>query len=187
MYQPVHFGLIAGDICDPDPNLIDEDEPQDWYPFTSHAQFELTDFLYRHVQMSAGNIDTLMELWESYLVADHGHSPYIHCKEMYQRIDAIPYGKVDWHSFTLTYNYEDGTDDLPSWMEDPQVVWYRDPLKVLRSIIANPSFDGEFDYVPYHEYIDGVHHFQNFMSGDWAWKQAVSDFHIILYNIVPIF
>lgn len=58
-------------------------------------------------------------------------------------------------------------------MNDPQVIWYRDPLDVLRSMIANPDFAEEFDYTPYHEYINGVHQFHDFMSGDWAWKQAV--------------
>lgn len=166
---------LTGDICEPDPDSIDEDEPQDWFPFTSRAQFEVTDFLYHRVRMSASNVDTLMGLWESSLATNHAHAPFLTCNEMYRYIDAIPYGKVDWRSFVLTYSPEDDIDNPPSWMEDPQVIWYRDPLKVLRSIISNPSFDGEFDYVPYHKYVNGIHHFQNFMSGDWAWKQAVSN------------
>lgn len=164
---------MAGDICERDPNLVDEDGPRDWFPFTDRTQFEVADFLYRRVQMSAGNVDTLMGLWDSSLPSGHAHAPFLTCNEMYRFIDAIPYGKVDWRSFTLTYRSEADMDYPPSWMEDPQIVWYRDPLKVLRSMIGNPAFNGEFDYVPYHKYIDGVHHFQDFMSGDWAWKQAV--------------
>ena len=44
-------------------------------------------------------------------------------------------------------------------------------------MIANSDFAGGFDFMLYQEYsVDGQHHFENFMSGDWAWKQAVSYF-----------
>ncbi|KAF7969588.1 hypothetical protein HWV62_26903 [Athelia sp. TMB] len=52
-------------------------------------------------------------------------------------------------------------------------VWYRDPRELIKNLLSNPDFDGEFDYSPFHEYDgDGNHHFQDFMSGDWAWHQA---------------
>ncbi len=54
------------------------------------------------------------------------------------------------------------------WAEDPQVIWYHKPLDVLQVMITNPTFDGEFDYVLYYEYINGVHCFCDFISGDWA-------------------
>lgn len=52
-------------------------------------------------------------------------------------------------------------------------VWFRDPRNLLHNLIANPDFQDEFDYAPYHEYVDGQHIFEDFMSGDWAWTQAV--------------
>lgn len=181
-----HYGFelcVAGEVCEPDADVVgDGSQPQGWYPFADRTQFEVADFLYRRVQMSAGNIDTLMELWERSSTTSHHDNcaPFPSCEAMYQHIDAIPYSKLDWQSFTLLYGDEsDDPEAQPAWMEDPQVVWYRDPLSVLRSIIANPAFDGSFDYVPYHEYRHGVHCFQNFMSGDWAWKQAVSIFFFI--------
>ena len=42
-------------------------------------------------------------------------------------------------------------------------------------MISNPDFTGEFDFTPYQGYsTDGQHWFEDFMLGDWAWKQAVS-------------
>lgn len=129
--------------------------------------------------MSAGNINILMELWERLSATSDrdGCTPFTNSGAMYRHIDAITYSKLDWLSFTLLYGDEsDDPEVQPAWMKDPQIVWYRDPLSVLRSVIANPAFNGSFDYTPYHEYRHGVHHFQNFMSGDWAWRQAVSIF-----------
>ncbi len=126
--------------------------------------------------MSAGNVDTLMELWEASLATYNDNAPFVNCEDMYRYIDTIPYGKVQWQSFTLICGKEvDESETRPFWMEDPQIVWYRDLLDVLRVMLANPAFDDEFDYVPYHRYLNGVHRFRDFMSGDWAWKQAVSN------------
>ena len=53
--------------------------------------------------------------------------------------------------------------------------WYQDPHTLFHNIISNPNFKGKFDYAPYQEYSDdGQHCFQDMMSGDWVWKQAVS-------------
>ena len=49
--------------------------------------------------------------------------------------------------------------------------------------ISNPDFGGEFDYMPLQEYnMDSNHHFENFMSGNWAWKQAVSQNLLFYYT-----
>jgi hypothetical protein len=42
-------------------------------------------------------------------------------------------------------------------------------------MVSNPDFDGEFDVAPLQEHdMAGNHRFQNFMSGNWSWKQAVT-------------
>ena len=42
-------------------------------------------------------------------------------------------------------------------------------------MLSNPDFEGKIDYAPVQEYDSkGAHRFQNFMSGNWAWKQAVN-------------
>jgi hypothetical protein len=52
--------------------------------------------------------------------------------------------------------------------------WFQDPRVLIHNIISNPDFDGEFDYAPFQEHdTAGNHRFQNFMSGNWSWKQAV--------------
>jgi hypothetical protein len=60
------------------------------------------------------------------------------------------------------------------WMTSEYDVWFRDPHSVFRNLLSNPDFNGEFDYAPYQEYdASGNHRFQDLMSGNWAWKQAV--------------
>jgi Plavaka transposase len=105
-------------------------------------------------------------------------------REMYRTIDASPGlqslgddATGRWQSFCISYEYEDDPWAPPgprqSWMDYEYEVWFRDPEKLVQELIANPDFVDEFDYVPYHEYHNGLHRFSDFMSGDWAWKQAV--------------
>lgn len=60
-------------------------------------------------------------------------------------------------------------------MDDPYEVYYRDPLEVVHSLVANPDFAAELDYCPYREYVTDTNERRrcDFMSGDWAWNQAV--------------
>jgi len=47
--------------------------------------------------------------------------------------------------------------------------------KTGRNQLANPDFDGEIDLVPKQEFgVDGERKYQDFMSGNWSWRQAVS-------------
>jgi hypothetical protein len=42
-------------------------------------------------------------------------------------------------------------------------------------MLANPTFVEDFDYTPMRMFdINGSRRYEHFMSGDWAWKQAVS-------------
>jgi hypothetical protein len=43
------------------------------------------------------------------------------------------------------------------------------------NILANPDYKDEIDYVPFREYdtSDSTRRWKDFMSGDWAWQQAV--------------
>jgi hypothetical protein len=46
----------------------------------------------------------------------------------------------------------------------------------------NADFNGEIDISPFQEYdADNNHRYQNFMSGNWVWKQAVR-FHFYLFS-----
>lgn len=167
--------MLSAEICDPPTQTNAGEAGGNWDPFSSHLQFETANFLYHRNEMSGGDIDILLSLWEASLTKHDDHAPFPNHRVLYDYIDAIPYGDVPWESFTVNQPLDTMEGEpLSPWLESPQVVWYRNPLLVVQRLIANPGFKGEFDYVPYHEYIGGVHHFRDFMSGDWAWRQAIS-------------
>lgn len=124
--------------------------------------------------MSGGDIDTLMKLW-----ADSGVAPpFRNHNDLYDRIDASDVGEAPWDEFTLSYDGhipgDESESEAPEWMTQEYQAWFRDPVKLIRNLVANPDFKDEFDYTPYQEYDEhGQHRFQDLMSGDWAWRQAV--------------
>ncbi|KAH7918263.1 hypothetical protein BV22DRAFT_1108403 [Leucogyrophana mollusca] len=128
--------------------------PNDWAPFTGQGQFLLADFLFRKVEMSAPNIDYLMELWAFEVTKYGGSSPFSSHRDAYQTIDSIQAGDVPWQCLS---------------------VWFRDPDTVIKNMLDNPDFDSQFDYVPY-VYTDsnGQCRWSDVMSGNFAWHQCVS-------------
>ena len=149
----------------------------DWTPFQDRLCFETADFIFRKNQMSAGNIDHLMKIWSATLHCHNDLPPFRNHKDLYAAVDNIAWGGVPWESFTVhprTVEQPEGTAGLqPSWINKEYEVFFRDPQYLIQMLIKNPDFDGEFDFVPYQEYHHGEHSFSNFMSGDWAWRQAV--------------
>jgi hypothetical protein len=101
--------------------------------------------------MSAGNINTLLDLWASTLFKHSDQPPFRDTNDLYDTIDATPLGDVPWESFSMRYNGGLPDGDVPSWMNDEFHVWYRDPRTVIRNMLANPDFDGEIDYSPFCE------------------------------------
>lgn len=134
--------------------------------------------------MPAGNINKLMKLWGEQAASTGGETPYTNHKDMYATIDATAVGDVPWESFKLRYSGALPTEgEVPGWMEDEHKVWFCDPQQLLRNLLGNTDFDGEFDYTPFQEYNeDGQHQYQDFMSGNWAWRQAVIFFLSLVYN-----
>lgn len=125
--------------------------------------------------MSGGHIDELLSLWAATLVEHTANPPFESHGDLYSTIDATPLGDCPWQSVTLHYNGERPENDVPSWMTSDYDVWFRNPLRLLENMVSNPDFDGEFDVTPLQERdTAGNHRFQNFMSGNWSWKQAVS-------------
>ncbi|KAF7979332.1 hypothetical protein HWV62_42747 [Athelia sp. TMB] len=157
------------------PSLEPEDDPNDFRPYTDRLQFEVADFLFTRNQMSAGNIDTLLALWAASLASHNDKPPFDSHKDLYSTIDSSSLGHVPWDSFSMRYKSTDPPHHgpPPAWQAQEHEVWFRDPRILLKNMLSNPDFDGEFEYTPYHEYdADNNHRFQDFMSGDWAWKQA---------------
>lgn len=145
-------------------------------------EFETAEFLFKKVEMSQGEIDTLMQLWAS-TTADH-RAPFEGHEDMLAAIDAIEDGDAPWHSFSAKYSGPHPSGNPPDWMVKEYTVYHRNPLTVLRQIISNPSFKGQFDYAPYKEFEDGVRRWSDVMSGDWASKQAVSLLHHFLFRSI---
>ncbi|KAG1859497.1 hypothetical protein C8R48DRAFT_748607 [Suillus tomentosus] len=121
-----------------------------------------------------GDIDFIFNLWAASLAAHGETSPFANHVEMYNVIDSTPLGDIAWQSFTSEYNGALPEGDVPTWMTSEYDVWFRDPQILMHNILSNPDFEGEFDYAPLQEYdtSNGAYHFQDFMSGDWCWKQA---------------
>ena len=162
----------------PPPPPETENDPDDWTPYRSRAEFELADFLYTREQMSAGNIDELLGLWEATLAPTGADPLFTSHKDVYSTIDSTPLGDCPWETFSLQYNGEKPTHNTaPSWMTASHDAWFRNPRTLVQNLIANPDFNGGFDYAPLQEYdTNGNHQFQNYMSGNWSWKQAVHVF-----------
>jgi hypothetical protein len=150
--------------------------PSDWTPYRDHVDFELTEFLYTKVQMSGNAIDTLSQLWRASLI-NHGICPndinlFEQNDSLLATIDLTPVGDVPWQGFTLSYN---GPCPLnaPEWMTTSHNIWFHDPLQLVHNLLVNWDFENEFDYMPFREFnAKKKRCWQDFMSGDWAWKEA---------------
>jgi hypothetical protein len=125
--------------------------------------------------MSAGNVDHLMMLWEAGVSTSGDDPPFFNHNDLYNTIDAIPIGGVPWQNFSVSYTSSQPATDVPSWMEQTYDIYFRDPHQLFQNMLANPTFAKDFNYTPLRIFdINGSRRYENFMSGDWAWKQAVS-------------
>lgn len=123
------------------PQPRDRPPPTDYSPFINRSHFECADFLYRDEQMSGGGIDRFMQILAAFY-QQSGAAPYEDADDLYDTLDQIPLGDVPWWSFSVSYQGPLPEGDVPKWMTDEYVVWYRCPDQVLRNQIANPSYRG---------------------------------------------
>jgi hypothetical protein len=185
-YNPLDITLFSfseGRRCDGDGTFLTPNTPpelptvkanDDWSPFTSRAGFELAEFLFSEAELSQKKVDKLLELWAATLVP-HGDTPPIaNHQHLHQQIDAIELGDVKWENASLKY---DGplpeTTRPPEWKTAEYDIWFRDPRKVIKNILANPDFNGHIDYMAYQEFDGEKRRYSNMMSGDWSWEQSV--------------
>ncbi|OJT11162.1 hypothetical protein TRAPUB_12318 [Trametes pubescens] len=123
--------------------------------------------------MSAGNINSLLEIWAADLARYKASPPFRTQADLYRSIDDTPLGGVKWESFTVSYGGPRPDDDVPTWMTDKHSIFFRNPLEIVHGMLSNPDFKDEIDYAPLRVYgPDGKCRLQNFMSGEWAWRQA---------------
>jgi len=159
-------------------NSYKEDEINPWYPYHGQIEFETARLFYKEAQLSAQQINKILILWHATL-ADHGLcSLFKDHHDLYNTINATLVGGVPWESFIIDYKgpRPSNPSSQPQWMDDEYNVYFKDPRVLVQDMISNPDFVSEFNYTPYHKYFDGVHHFQNMMSGNWAWRQVVRPF-----------
>lgn len=115
-----------------------------------------------------------MEIWAATL-PDNVEPPFASTKDLYDTIDAIEDGDVAWESIKVSYAGEVLEDDPATWKHKEYDVWYRNPLSVLRNQLGNPDYASEMDYAPKEVRDENdKRRYCDFMSGDWAWRQAVS-------------
>jgi len=157
------------------PPPLDDHADSDYSPFSSRAEFELAELLYVHAEMSARKIDKLMDVLAA---LNAGPPPFTSHHELYALIDAIKQGEIAWNSFSITYNGTVPQDGLPipPWMDNLYEIWFRDPLQVIEAQIGNPEFNNMMDFAPKRVYFKGKRQYEDLMSGNWAWDQAVTSF-----------
>ncbi|KAL6298134.1 hypothetical protein BKA93DRAFT_754399 [Sparassis latifolia] len=187
---------VQGQPCDEHGNFLPKDPPPpppqvpapgDWYPYRNQTEFETAELLYTHDEMSARNINSLLQLWAATLVKHNDHPPFEDTKDLYQRIDNTLLGEVRWQTFNMSYKGPKPDSDVPAWMEGGYDVWFRDPRLVAQNMLSNPDFDGEIDYSIMHQFECEAPHecrLQNFMSGDWDLITQDPDTHSSTF--VPI-
>ncbi|KAF8807978.1 hypothetical protein BYT27DRAFT_7223733 [Phlegmacium glaucopus] len=141
-----------GNFLDPGtpPMPQDDPTPDDWTPFDDESQFCIADFLFHKEEMSAGNIDILMNIWAFSMAKHDNLGPFSSYQHMYSTIDSINDGNAPWKSFMVSYGGE-LNENSPSWMLDEYEVWYRDPLVVIGNMLDNSDFNGHYSYAPFIE------------------------------------
>jgi len=82
-------------------------------PYRNRIEFETVEFLFATNQTSAGQINTLLDLWASTLKKHNDLPPFADCRDLYKTIDNTPLGDVKWQSFSVRYTGEKPDADVP--------------------------------------------------------------------------
>ncbi|KAJ7200207.1 hypothetical protein GGX14DRAFT_536427 [Mycena pura] len=145
----------------------------DYTPYSDNLDFHLADLLYRKVQMAAGDIDTLMQIWAANLKHPEADPPFSDHVDLYNRIDATDLDHILWQSFEVCLDLPIPLGDTRPWKTQKYTVYFRDPRLILGSQLANPDIKDEMDSAPKQVFAaDGSREYEDFMSGNWTWKQA---------------
>jgi hypothetical protein len=159
----------------PSPPPVDENgEPQPFFPYSDREEFNLANFLFKRNQMPGTEIDELMQIWVNTL-PEGQDPPFANHNELYDTIDATIIGDAPWQSFSVTYSGDLPVNgNIPPWMFSEYDIWFRDPKVVLQNQLANPDFEGEFDYAPFQTFDNnGEREWKDVMSANWGYQQAV--------------
>ena len=122
-----------------------------------------------------------MDIWAAYQQIydiDTAYRPlFLSSKDLYDTIDSMELGDIAWQAFTVEYNGEiPDSEEIPPWKRKLYEVWFQDPLKVAEGQIANKDYAYKMDHAPKHIFSSVQKcQYSDFMSGNWAWEQAVQD------------
>ena len=123
--------------------------------------------------MSGHDINVLMDIWALDKAKHNNIGPFSSVEHMYKVIDGTKVGDAPWKCFSSSYEGK-VDENSASWKHDEYQVWYRNPDVVIRNLLDNPDFDGQFDYQPYVDIDkDGKRCWNNVMSGNFAWHHSV--------------
>ena len=172
-------------ILKPEPAHPPDSTPDNpWAPFEDRIAFEWAYERYVELQASKRQIKQGLDLWSAILLKGKSKSevPWKSAEQLYDTIDSIEAGNAPWSTYELRYNGPKPTGAVPCWMQETYELNTCDVLRVVELQLANPEFDGRFDYSPYKEYgPDGHRLWSNLMSGDWAHQEAVTILY--LFNL----
>lgn len=174
------------------PVLLPPKPNDDWTPFTSREGFELANILYLRAHLSHSIIDDLLDIWSATLVPHDDLPPITSHQDLHAQIDAIKLGNVPWKLYTAQYQWLRPNDGpIPEWMGTKYQIWYCDPIEIVHHLLANPEFISGVDYAPHKDFQGEEWRYHDFMSGDWAWEQCVSQrlhlltrSHLFTYRIL---
>jgi len=156
------------------PPARETSQPGDWTPFDSEVQFQLADLIYRQAELSASNIDALLEIWAQSVHDLDASAPFKNHNDVYATIDSSVLGDVPWQCM-VTQVPEDVDQRTQSWMQTSYKVWYCDPEIVVSNMLSNHDFNGQFDLCLYIKLdADGKHRWSNVMLGNIAWWRSIS-------------
>ena len=97
------------------------------------------------------------------------------------RLSSTPLGNVTWQSFSIRYDGDVPEGTVPQWMTSEYDVWFCDPHTIIKNMIDSPDYNHHIDVALLWIFnSNGTRVYQNFMSGDWAWEEAVSTIIFIL-------
>lgn len=117
-------------------------------------------------------------------VADEDSGFFDGPEDFFKTIDSIEYGDSPWESFTVRYTGH-VDNNSPPWKRHTYTVHARNTLSVVRNMLKSADFKNSFDYSPLKEFIGpNRRRWSNFMSGHWAWKEAVRSESILLYSLM---
>lgn len=153
----------------PPPSIVRPDKP--FFPFSSFAEFKLTEWAIRFARLSGANVKQLSSIWSE--LHPKSPLPFNNLRELRAKIDSIEQGDIGWSSFKIQYK---GHIDASSaaWKKKEYEVWFRDPLMVAEQQISNKDFANEIDWAPKRIFdANGNRVYTDLASGDWMWNQAV--------------